>query len=252
MSKITINKTSSYNKNIPNIRSISFDYMGGKVYSAEKIQRMYGVFVSQPIEGESSIVNWKEVIFTAQKYDGTDIYIYIKSSNTLTRLENAIWNGPYLNYTNDITGLTGRFLQFMIVLVNYGVTNINYENLDVAITPILSSISLTYFSSSSSSKFFTVAFDLGFIPKHILLTYNGDVSSDAIVRFAVSGFDSIDINDYQYIDPNKIEDLSDLSVLSTKIKLMIEMLGHSTIPTVIHEVALMITENSATTFIIIY
>ena len=40
MTTININGVKTYSKDILNIRSVSFDYLGHKVYSAEKIQRM--------------------------------------------------------------------------------------------------------------------------------------------------------------------------------------------------------------------
>ena len=119
MSTITINGVKVYSAVIPNMRSVSFDYLGHKVYSAEKIQRMFGVFVSQPVMGEIRLVSWKEVEWSAQKYEGTDVFVYIKSATTLVGLETASWTGPYLNSTNDISDLKGRFLQFMVVLANY-------------------------------------------------------------------------------------------------------------------------------------
>ena len=239
MSIITINGVKVYSANIDNISSISFDYLNNKVYSAEKIQKMIGVFVSSPIEGTDDVVRWAEVSWVAQKYDKTDVYVYIKSSTTISGLDSAIWNGPYLNDSNDISSLVGGYLQFMIVLLNNGAVNTNYEYIVSATTPIFSSIDLSYYSSSGGSKFYSRTFDLGFVPKHILLTYNGNVSDDSIIRFAVSGFDSVDSSDYQYIDPNKIEELSELSILSNKIKLMIEMIGDNNVPITIHEVALM-------------
>lgn len=80
---------------------------------------------------------------------------------------------------------------------------------------------------------------MGFAPKHILLTYNADVSDESILRFAVTGFDSTDSSDYQYIDPNKVVELPELSILSDKFKLMVEMIGDTGIPIVLHEIGLM-------------
>ena len=228
MTAININGVTVSYDNIPDISSVSFNYLGNKVYSAQKIERIFGVFVSQPIQGESGLVSWQEVSWVSSKPVNTDVFVYIKSASTLTGLDSATWNGPYLNSTNSISDIKGIYLQFMIILSNYNAT-----------TPVFSSISLTYLSNSNAALFYTRAFDLGFVPKHILLTYNGDIDEDSIIRFYVAGFDSIDPNDYQLIDPNKIEELSDLSLLSNKIKLMIEMIGNTTTPIVIHEVALM-------------
>lgn len=239
MTTININGVATSQDNIPDIVSVSFSHFGNKTYAAQKIEKMFGVFVSQPIEGDEGLISWSEVSWVAQKYADTDVYVYIKSSSTLTELEVASWHGPYLNSSNDISDIKGRYLQFMIVLANYGAATTNYGYIPVASTPIFSSIDLVYLSNSNAAKFYTTAFNLGFVPKHILLTYNGDIDADSVVRFAVSGFDSVDANDYQYIDPNKIEELSELSMLSNKIKLMIEMIGNTTTPIVIHEVALM-------------
>ena len=100
MSKITINGFKVYSKNIPNIQSVSFDYLGHKVYSAEKLQRMFGVFVSQPVIGEGGLVGWKEAILSLQKPAGTDVFLYIKSAYSADALALSPWVGPYLNAVN--------------------------------------------------------------------------------------------------------------------------------------------------------
>jgi hypothetical protein len=244
MAKITINKARVIHRNIPNIETVEFDYLGRKVYSAEKVERLFGVFVSQPIMGDSSLVSWKELSMVAQKPEGTDVFVYLKASATEDGLTTAEWTGPYLNSVNDISNIKNQWLQFVVVLVNEGdSTHQNYEHIEIANTPILQNLQLSYYSSENAVRFYTRAFDLGFTPKHVLLTYNGDISSDSIVRFAISGFDSTNTSDYQYIDPNKIEELSDLSLLSSKIKVMIEMIGDSSTLLTIHEFALMFSGN---------
>lgn len=236
MTYVITNKLKTSIVGIPGIKSISFDFLDHKVYSAQKIQSMCGYFVSQPIDSGVNLISWKEMIWDAIKLNGTDIAIYLKTSSSESNLENVTWNGPYYNYTTDLSDFKDRYLQFMIALCNNGAKN-DYHN--YFSSPIFKSISLVYSSSSNASKFYSKAFNLNFVPKHILLTYNGEISSDSIVRFAVSGFDSVDPNDYQYIEANKIVELEDFSILSNKIKLLIEMLGDSNIPVVISEVALM-------------
>ncbi len=231
MSKININNVKSYNKNIPNIKTVNFNYLGDKVYSAQKIQKIIGVFLSNVIECDSGLVTWKEMICDYEKNNGTDIFLYVKCSSSIN-FENSSWNGPYLNSINDISIFSGKYLQFMVVLYNN-------ENVNTPTSPIFKSINISYYSSLSSSRFYSRAFDVGFVPKHVLLTYNADVTPNSIIRFAVSGFDTVDSSEYQYIDPNKIEELSDLSLLSDKIKLMVEIIGSSTIPVKIHEIAFM-------------
>jgi len=237
MTDIIINDSSPTKAGIIGISSVSFNLLDHKVYAAQKIQSMCGFFVSQVVDGTSDLITWQEAIFDATKPQGTDVSIYVRSALTTDSLSTAEWNGPYFNTTTDISDLKGRYLQFMVTLCSDGTKNWSYGYSSA--TPVFRSISLTYASSSNASIFYSTAFNLGFVPKHVLLTYNGDVTSDSIVRFAISGFDSVDSNDYQYIDPNKIEELDELSILSTKIKLMIEMVGDAGVPVTIHEVALM-------------
>ena len=239
MSKIIINSTTEIDVPMDGVSSVNFNYFGEKIYAAKKIESIVGVFVSQPIWGEDTLVSWEEASWVAQKFEGMDVYVYIRSSSSIADLLLGDWVGPYLNTVNDISVNVGRFLQFMIVLINNGVKNTNYQYLTAYDSPIFSDMSLTYLSSSNAAKFFTRSYNLGFIPKHILLTYNGEVPVNSVLRFAVSGFDSVNSSDYQYIDPNKIEELSELSTLSNQIKVMIEMTSDKTIPIVINEFALM-------------
>jgi len=240
MTRIIVNRYEVANRTVPDIKSIRFDYLGERIYSAERVEKMVGVFISQPVVGPSGLVSWNELSWSAQKVQGTDVWVYIKTSNSIDTLDNITWEGPFLNPTSDISDFRGRYLQFMAVLINDGTArHTNYENIEVAATPILQSLSLSYLSSSEASRFFTKTFELGFSPLHVLLTYNGDVPDAAVVRFAITGSDTTDIGEYQYITPNQIESITDLSTLSTQLKIMIEMIGSSEVPITLHEFALM-------------
>lgn len=57
MARITINKSKVYHQTIPKLETADFDYLGKKVYSSEKTERLFGVFVSQPIMGGDSLVS---------------------------------------------------------------------------------------------------------------------------------------------------------------------------------------------------
>jgi len=90
-------------------------------------------------------------------------------------------------------------------------------------------------------RFFTKSFNVGNALKNFIIAYEGEIQygatssessnssfiesfGDMSVSFAVSAKDSVNINDYQYIDPNKIEDISGL-VSDGSIKVMIEFNG---------------------------
>lgn len=55
----------------------------------------------------------------------------------------------------------------------------------------------------------------------------------------------MDTDDYQYIDPNTITELTSLSQLSTKIKLMIELTSDSGVPVTIDEFAFIFSGDDA-------
>jgi len=76
------------------------------------------------------------------------------------------------------------------------------------------------------------------------LTYNADLSEDTIVRFSVSGDDSIDPLDYQRIEPNKIETLNEISIFSENVKILMELAGEFTADVTVHDFAFIIGGNS--------
>ena len=236
MTTIITNKVKTAMVGLSGIKTVSFDHLNHKVYAAQKIQSMCGFFVSTAIDAGETCLGWKDMACNYVRPYGTDILIYVKSSSDEFSLKNASWQGPYFNAVTDISEFKGRCLQFMVALCNYGVKSDYGSNF---VPPVFNGITLSYYSSSTAAKFYTKAFDLGFVPKHVLLTYNGTALVNSITRFAISGFDSIDPSDYQYIDANKIVELGDLSIVSNKIKLLIEMIGDAQVPVVIHEVSLM-------------
>lgn len=232
MSKIITNVTNIFGVSIPAIKRVRYDYMRNKVYSADKVQKMYGVFVSNLIDGDASLVTWDEMSFLLEKHQGMDVKVYLRANAEKDLVSDSIWSGPYLNSDNNISSIKDRFIQFMVVLSSE-------EQTGIITSPSFKKMRLSYFSSANAVRFYTKTFNLDFVPKHILLTYNAEIPEDSILRFAVTGFDTVDLNEYQYIEPNKIENLSSLSLLSKKFKAMVEMFGHSGVPIKVNEFALM-------------
>lgn len=224
MTIININGNNIGAKNIEGLSSISFYHMNKKVYGAQKKEKPFAVFVSQDIFAEDNIIRWDKLSFDGIKHGGSDIKFYLKTNHMYH------WTGPYLNNSNDIGNLTGEKIKIMIIMSG------DCETLEI---PELDKISLSYFSSSNAVRLFTKTFNLGFSAKNILLTYNAKEDPDSLIRFAVTGFDTIDDREYQYIEPNKVEDLSDLSMFSDKIKIMVEMVGKSTDVVVLNEFSAM-------------
>ena len=212
----------SFSDNINGIKTVTFYHTGEKVYSAATLDNIYGVFISNAIAAPDGFLRWNDMVVNTTSMN--NVWIYVRSSDT--DIENANWYGPYKNETTDISSFDGIMIQFMVVIKGNNITS-----------PVISSIVVDYLSSQTSAYFFTRTFNIGFRPKHILLTYNATESEDSIVRFAITGENTTDLTKYQFIDANKIEELDEISIFSDKIKLMMEISGDSGVPIVVHEIA---------------
>lgn len=233
MTHITINNLTTINDNIPGLSSISFNYIGEKIYSATKIDKITGVFISDPITTIDTFLRWDSITWTGTSTD-MNIALYARNAASESSLLSSTWIGPYYNKDIDISTLTGTYIQFIIVLVAFSTVN-----------PIVNSLNLKFISSQNSVKFYSKLFYLGFSPKDIMLTYNANETTDSIIRFAVSVEDTINEDKYQFIDPNTFQTLVNLSPTADSIKLMIEMTGNSGIPITINEVSMAIGGNGA-------
>ena len=231
MALININNANSVTRNIKGINNIQFNYLGEKVTAIRPIEKLVGVFISDQIIADSGFIRWLDVIWEGNQTE-FDIGFFVRSSST--PLTNQKWRGPFYNSTFDIGLERGQYFQFMISMVSDG-----------TYTPTVRNINIRYITSSASTKFYTKTFDLGFKPETILLTYNADLSDDTIVQFSVSGDDSIDPLDYQIIQPNKIETLNEISIFSSKVKILMELAGGFTSNINVHEFAFIVGGNNA-------
>jgi hypothetical protein len=210
---------------------------GEPVYSADRIQRIVGVFDSRPVDASSDLLSWNNLSWESTDPEGTRLYVYVRSGGTEAALEESEWTGPFLNPAGeDIGSEKGRFLQIRIVLYSY-----YDESSEVLETPELAKLSATSFSKGSTQVFYTKHFSLGFRPRNILLTYNGTVPEDTLINFSVSGIDSVEEGDYQIITPNTIEELDEISELSDGVKVAITAVGSTDIPFEIDEFSLMVS-----------
>lgn len=232
MTSININNISSIPTTIKGINSASFNYTGKKMYSTSKISTITGVFVSNIIEAPTNFLSWDSIIWEGNS-SNFNLGFFVRSSDT--NINNSKWYGPFYNKNFDISFLKRKYFQFLTTLV-----------LKDSTYPSLNKVSINFISSQNSAMFYTKLFDIGFSPKTILLTHNSSYSTDSIVRFAVSAQDTTDIKKYQFIEPNKMQDLINLSPLASGIKLLIEMSGTSTIPVVINEIAFSLGGEKAT------
>lgn len=206
---------------------------GKPVFAAERIQRTVAVFMSRPIVPSASVTSWKELSWTASGAEGTTMRVYARSATTESELENSQWTRPLLNASGeDISELTGRILQFRVVMVaSYDPASGN------ASTPLCSSFSASCYIRSSDQTFYTKTLSLGFVPSHVLLTYNGTIPRDTLVEFSISTTDSINSKDFKIINPNTVESIEELA-RNPFLKVCISALGNTEIPFVIDEFAI--------------
>lgn len=196
--------------------------MGNKVFSANQADKIYGVFVSQAIVAPSNFLRWDS--FNIDCLSTENIWVYVKNADS--NIGASPWVGPYKNFSNNINEMKKSLLQFMVVIKDDGLLDTKIDEIEI-----------TYVSSENAKTFFSKTFNIGFRAEHILLTYNADESDDSVLRFAVAGENTIDSSKYQYIEPNKIQELYGIPLFSEKIKLMMEIAGDSGVPLKVHEIS---------------
>lgn len=205
---------------------------GKPVLSAERIQRAVAVFESRPITAYSEVTSWKELSWSSSVPSGTQLYLYVRSAPTEEALATAKWLGPLLNGIGEsISSETGKILQFKLAM---------YSAYDAAgsvlKTPVISAVKASCYVKGASQEFYTTAMSLGFIPKHVLLTYNGTVPEGSLVKFAVSTVDSTNAKDYKMVDPNTVVGLEEVGK-STFLKVAIFAVGNTEVPFIVDEFA---------------
>ena len=232
MSLININNANTVSRSISGIKNVTFNYLGFKPTGIQPIDRLTGVFISDIVVANSGFVKWLDVDWGGNPND-YDIAFFVRSSSS--DISNVKWSGPFYNKTFDISDQKGKNLQFMIVMTT-----------DTSSIPKVEDVTIKYVTSTSSSKFYSKSFNLGFKPRNILLTYNADLGTDTIVKFSVSGKDSIDPLDYQVITPNEIETLNNIPNSSDQIKVLMELSGEFTTSVSIHEYSFLVGGDDAT------
>jgi hypothetical protein len=211
-----------------------FHYPAGKpVFSAERLQQAAAVFDSRPIVLSSNVTSWKEVGWVSNVPTGSRLYVYVRTAATEGELDNAVWSRPLLNGAGeDISSLSGTAMQFRIAMTS------GYDPLTgVAVTPSMSSFSASCYVQGAAQAFYTRAVSLGFVPTHVILTYNGSIPADAMVTFAVSTVDSVAPSDFKTIKPNTVEGVEEIAK-STLLKVCVSAVGNTEIPFVIDEFAI--------------
>lgn len=165
-------------------------------FSADRVEQEKGVYTSEIFDGTNDLVKWESISWQATEMANTEVKMYVRTSDSKNDILLVDWVGPYNNTQAsgvDISHFSGQFIQFKIELLS----NVK----DVSPTfhkAIIQAI------TSEAIHFFTTNFAMtGRVHKGIL-TSQKLVPVSADVVFGINTTNSIDWNDYQVVDENRI------------------------------------------------
>jgi len=168
----------------------------GSFYSGTKVEAEIGVYESEVFDGTQDLVQWQALQWEATQYDNTLVQMYVRSSNSSTDILLAPWIGPYGiedSANLDISFITGRYIQFKVLLTS--------KVKDVS--PIFNR-ALIKAVTTEAIHFFTTNFALPSAPTKGILTSQSLIPVAADVVFGINTTNSVDWNDYQVIDENRV------------------------------------------------
>jgi hypothetical protein len=171
-------------------------------FSADKIEYEKGVYTSEIFDGTNDLVKWDSISWQATEMANTEVKVYVRTSTSKNDILLVDWVGPYNNTQAagvDISHFSGQFIQFKVELTSEvkDVTPTFYKATIQAIT-------------SEAIHFFTTNFVMtGRVHKGIL-TSQKLVPVSADVVFGVNTTNSIDWNDYQVIDENRVFNINQI------------------------------------------
>jgi hypothetical protein len=195
-----------------------------KVYAAKKKESIL-CFYESDVLLVNNIIKWNNI--KINKSNSHDFMLFVKNCIEIEEFNEVKWEKINSYSDINISYLSKPYLKFLFI---WNIQNMNVLNL-------VDSIELSYFSKGDFSTFVTKEFNLKCKPKHIILTYNADMTDNSIINFAICEDNSLLNKNYIYIKPNEINELPTLT--SNKFKIIIEMIGESNLPVKLHEIALM-------------
>lgn len=167
-----------------------------RFFSADKIEEEKGVYVSEIFDGTNDLVKWDTLSWRATEMNNTKVYVYIRSSSSENDILLENWNGPYtIEQANDldISRFSGQFIQFKVELLSY----------QKGISPLFHSATIKSITSESI-HFYTTNFVLEDRVTKGILTSKKMVPISADVVFGINTTNSVDWNDYQVVEENRL------------------------------------------------
>jgi len=200
--------------------------------SGNKIEQEVAVYYSEVFNGTNSFIQWINLSWVDTIPTGTSITLAVRSADTSSGITNATWSDELTNPTvNDLTNLTGQFLQFRATLKAFqkGVSS-----------PTLKQVNITL-RTSDATHYFTTNFVLPDELRKGILTYNGCINPPTTdIVFGVTGLNSTDFSDYYIISPDKVFEVP--SEQQTKnLRVGIKFISSPTEVPVVDEFALLVS-----------
>ncbi len=165
-------------------------------FSADRVEEEKGVYTSEIFDGTNDLVKWQSISWQATEMANTEVKMYVRTSSSKNDILLEDWIGPYNNTQSsgvDISHFSGQFIQFKIELLS-SVKDISPTFHKAIIQAI----------TAEAIHFYTTNFAMtGRVHKGIL-TSQKLVPVSADVVFGINTTNSIDWNDYQVVDENRI------------------------------------------------
>lgn len=185
-----------------NGKVISYLDRENKFYSGNKIGEEKGVYVSDIFDGTGDLVKWDVMSWQAMRYSGTDVFVYVRSSNSKNEILFREWNGPYLMEQSsgiDLSSFSGRYFQFKVELISQ----------EKGVSPSFHKASIKSINSASV-HFFTTNFVLPSMIKKGIISSQKIVPVSADVVFGINTTNSVNWEDYQEVDENRLFNISQI------------------------------------------
>jgi len=185
--------------------------------------KITAIFTSQLLYVKEDMGLWKELIWEETKPTDSKIIICIRTGTSEQDIQSQPWkycfqsttleSGVITRALNNIN-LVGSYMQLKVEMRSY-ITN----DFPPTISPIISKITVKY-STKHSFYFFTTKFSLekGTKIKNGLLIANMTEPINTEIKFGIVNNNSVDWNDYQTIEPEKLVEINDFDNVKVGIK----------------------------------
>jgi hypothetical protein len=169
--------------------------------SGSRVEEEVGRYYSEVLNGTTSLVQWTSLSWTGSAPSGSSITLAVRSANTAAEIATAeFWAEFTTPEDNDLTNLSGQFMQFRATLrvSDVGVPSPQLDKVDIQLR------------TSQAVHYFTTNFSLPDSLDRGILTYTGCKNPPVTdIVFGISGQDSVDFSDYFVISPRRVFEVPD-------------------------------------------